>query len=239
MPNEEDSTFPQRFGVRYVRGCMVLEMRDEAGVLLNDPSGQDGEGRSPQGTKRFIKVSLDPAQFAMDRRDGNEVYQVRRRREKICQPPVLLSMISHIFYPFCYPFMLYNIDVSFCIYGFKNHIKTLNLVVRRKAKENNFKAVLETIRGLMKTNAATVNRCIPVWLHDILLGYGDPTAANYKSERIKTYSANTVGVTPLSSPLDFGDTFVDESHLRNSFQGADITIVGATSDKGNSFVIIS
>jgi hypothetical protein len=55
---------------------MVLEMRDEAGVLLNDPSAQDGEGRNPQGTKRFIKVSLDPAQFAIDRRDGNEVYQV-------------------------------------------------------------------------------------------------------------------------------------------------------------------
>jgi intron-binding protein aquarius len=87
VPNEEDSTFPQRFGVRYVRGCMVLEMRDEAGVLLNDPSCQDGEGRSPQGTKRFIKVSLDPAQFAMDRSHGNEVYQVRRRRRKTYQPP--------------------------------------------------------------------------------------------------------------------------------------------------------
>jgi intron-binding protein aquarius len=109
-------------------------------------------------------------------------------------------------------------------------------VVRRKAKENNFKAVLETIRGLMKTNAATVNRCIPVWLHDILLGFGDPTAANYKSEKIKTYSSNTVGVTPLSSPLDFGDTFVDDRHLRDSFPGADVTIEGGTTEKGKVLV---
>ncbi len=75
VPNEEDTTFPQRFGVRYVRGCMVLEMRDEAGTLLNDPSNQEGGG-IPQGTKRFIKVSLDPSQFAMDRKEGNDVYQV-------------------------------------------------------------------------------------------------------------------------------------------------------------------
>jgi hypothetical protein len=40
---------------------------------------------------------------------------------------------------------------------------------RRKAKENNFKAVLDSIRDLM--NEAVV---IPPWLHDIFLGYGDP-----------------------------------------------------------------
>lgn len=47
--------------------------------------------------------------------------------------------------------------------------------MRRKPKENNFKAVLETIRHLMNTECV-----VPPWLHDILLGYGDPGAAHYK-----------------------------------------------------------
>ncbi len=41
-------------------------------------------------------------------------------------------------------------------------------------QENNFKAVLESIRDLM--NEDTV---LPEWLHDIFLGYGDPAAAQY------------------------------------------------------------
>ena len=41
-------------------------------------------------------------------------------------------------------------------------------------QENNFKAVLESIRDLM--NEQTV---MPDWLHDIFLGYGDPAQAKY------------------------------------------------------------
>ena len=54
----------------------------------------------------------------------------------------------------------------------------LNLLVRRVPKENNFKAVLETIRDLMNTPA--LSRAIPAWLHDVFLGYGSPKAANYR-----------------------------------------------------------
>lgn len=52
--------------------------------------------------------------------------------------------------------------------------ETFNIILRRKPKENNFKAVLETIRDLMNTNCV-----VPDWLHDIILGYGDPAAAHY------------------------------------------------------------
>lgn len=72
--------------------------------------------------------------------------------------------------------------------------------MRRKPKENNFKAVLETIRHLMNTECV-----VPPWLHDILLGYGDPGAAHYK--RMKNQARC----------LDFNDTFIDEEHLRESF----------------------
>lgn len=50
-----------------------------------------------------------------------------------------------------------------------------NVVQRRKAKENNFKAVLESIRDLMNEEAA-----IPEWLHDLFLGYGAPGDTQYK-----------------------------------------------------------
>jgi intron-binding protein aquarius len=48
------------------------------------------------------------------------------------------------------------------------------MILRRKPKENNFKAVLETIRDLMNTNCV-----VPDWLHDLILGYGNPDAAHY------------------------------------------------------------
>ena len=41
-------------------------------------------------------------------------------------------------------------------------------------QENNFKAVLESMRDLM--NEQTI---VPPWLHDTFLGYGDPAAAQY------------------------------------------------------------
>ena len=55
---------------------------------------------------------------------------------------------------------------------------SLNLLVRRKPKENNFKSVLETVRDLL--NEAAVERSVPPWMRDILLGYGNPSAAHYR-----------------------------------------------------------
>ncbi|KRT86597.1 AAA protein, partial [Oryctes borbonicus] len=75
-----------------------------------------------------------------------------------------------------------------------------NILLRRKPKENNFKAVLETIRELMNTECV-----VPEWLHDIILGYGDPSAANY------TKMQNQISV------MDFNDTFIDMDHLRSCF----------------------
>lgn len=82
-----------------------------------------------------------------------------------------------------------------------------NILMRRKPKENNFKAVLETIRELMNTECV-----VPDWLHDIILGYGDPGAAHY---------------TKLPNPIatmDFNDTFIDMDHLRSCFPSHEIKV---------------
>ncbi|CAB9509258.1 Intron-binding protein aquarius [Seminavis robusta] len=178
VPDEEDGTFPQRFGVAAVRGCMVLQVRDEQGNVLSDPSSKE----SPSGTKRIFRVALDPAQYVMDRKVGTELYAM------------------------------------------------MNLVVRRKGSENNFKSVLETIRGLMD-GVASISRVMPSWLQMILLGLGDPTSASYKSSTVRSYARKTVGVAKPDAALDFGDTFLDEKHLREALATSSMKITVDDRDK--------
>lgn len=68
----------------------------------------------------------------------------------------------------------YRIDMDNASHGSEDVYESFNVIMRRKPKENNFKAVLETIRELMNTECV-----VPDWLHDIILGYGDPGAARY------------------------------------------------------------
>jgi intron-binding protein aquarius len=85
----------------------------------------------------------------------------------------------------------------------------VNIVLRRKPKENNFKAILHTIRDLMNSPAA-----VPAWLHDVFLGYGDPAAA--RGTQVKGW-------------IDFRDTFLNYDHLRHSFPG--LRIAPTTDDE--------
>ncbi|XP_034238562.1 RNA helicase aquarius isoform X1 [Thrips palmi] len=91
--------------------------------------------------------------------------------------------------------------------GGEDVYETFNILMRRKPKENNFKAVLETIRNLMNTECV-----VPDWLHDIILGYGDPSAAHYS--RMPNEIAK----------LDWNDTFLDLDHLRDSFPNHEVKV---------------
>jgi len=152
----------EKYGLAYVRGCEVVEVKDEGGRLMNDFTGRvrRDEAKPPEGTKRTLTVALDTAQYQLDMN--------HLAKHKTAEDP----------------------------YG------TFNLLMRRKPKENNFKAVLECIRDLMNEEVI-----IPPWLHDIFLGYGDPGAAQWRSlppsQRLRT--------------VDFGDTFLDAQHVRDSF----------------------
>lgn len=91
---------------------------------------------------------------------------------------------------------------------------TFNVFVRRRPKENNFKAILESIRDLMNTHFV-----VPTWLRDLLLGYGSPGSASY---------VNLKDPKP-SAMLDFCDTFLSGEHLLSSFPGYEIDMSKATS----------
>uniref|UniRef100_A0A915IU13 Intron-binding protein aquarius n=1 Tax=Romanomermis culicivorax TaxID=13658 RepID=A0A915IU13_ROMCU len=100
----------------------------------------------------------------------------------------------------------YRLDMEKTVQGHDDVYENFNLIIRRKPKENNFKAVLDTIRQLMNTECV-----VPDWLHDILLGYGDPAAAHYSK------MPNAI------ADLDFNDTFLDADHVKESFLDFQVT----------------
>lgn len=101
----------------------------------------------------------------------------------------------------------YRDDMNNTNQGKEDVYEGFNILMRRKPKENNFKAVLETIRELMNTECV-----VPDWLHDIILGYGDPSAAHYSR-------------MPNQIPtMDFNDTFIDMDHLRSCFPDYEIKV---------------
>lgn len=83
--------------------------------------------------------------------------------------------------------------------------ESVNLIVRRRARENNFRSVLQSIKQMMVADVPT-----PAWLEEVFLGFGDPASATYKrlANRLKT--------------VDYRDTFLDWQHLVESFAGKTI-----------------
>ncbi|CAL1539785.1 unnamed protein product [Lymnaea stagnalis] len=103
----------------------------------------------------------------------------------------------------------YQLDMTRTVNGEEDVYETFNVMMRRKPKENNFKAVLETIRDLMNTDCV-----VPDWLHDLILGYGDPDSAHYSK------------MSNRKPTLDWNDTFLSLEHLETSFPGAALTMTG-------------
>ena len=124
---------------------------------MNDFSGRSNREQNgpPKGTERTLVVALDTAQY--------QVWFGFVACLSLCR--------GLTFGP--------QIDVTRQVEsGGPDVYAGLNLLVRRKPKENNFKAILDCIRDLMNEDTA-----VPEWLHDIFLGYGDPAAAQYRNMR--------------------------------------------------------
>jgi len=53
VPDDDDPSFPHRYGVRLVRGGTIVEIRDEKGTVLTDAfalTSNDGENSKTEGT---------------------------------------------------------------------------------------------------------------------------------------------------------------------------------------------
>ncbi|KAG5054022.1 hypothetical protein JHK85_006532 [Glycine max] len=103
----------------------------------------------------------------------------------------------------------YHMDVSnIAEKGAEDVYGTFNVLMRRKPKENNFEAILESIRDLMNEYCI-----VPKWLENIFLGYGDPSAAQWTN------------MPDILETVDFKDTFVDAGHLKESFLDYEVSFV--------------
>lgn len=87
--------------------------------------------------------------------------------------------------------------------------QTFNLLVRRSSLENNFKAVLETVRDLIQSDSS-----LPDWLQKVFLGYGDPSSIIYKN------------MPNRERTIDMHDTFLDWDHLTSCFEGKKLQVDG-------------
>ncbi|KAI9786178.1 MAG: hypothetical protein M1839_007588 [Geoglossum umbratile] len=96
----------------------------------------------------------------------------------------------------------YKMDSSSAETGNPDVYEGINVILRRKGRENNFKAILESIQSLTLSDIP-----VPSWLQEVFLGYGDSASANY------TRLPNRV------QAVDFRDTFLDWQHLIESLPG--------------------
>ncbi|KAE9374541.1 DEAD helicases superfamily protein-like protein [Stipitochalara longipes BDJ] len=96
----------------------------------------------------------------------------------------------------------YKADMERVASGKPDIYESMNIVVRRRGRENNFKPILESIRSLTLSDVPLAS-----WLHEVFLGYGDPAGATY------THLANRI------KKVDFRDTFLDWQHLIESLPG--------------------
>ncbi len=104
----------------------------------------------------------------------------------------------------------YKLDCDRKAAGKPDAYESINFVVRRKGRENNFSKILKTIQGLALSDVP-----MPAWLHDVFLGFGDPASATYAR------------LTNRLRAVDFRDTFLNWEHLIQSFPGKASTYLTA------------
>lgn len=100
---------------------------------------------------------------------------------------------------------MYQRDMDRVAAGKPDIYENINLVIRRRGRENNFKPILESIQSLTLSEVPLAS-----WLHEVFLGYGDPAGATY------THLSNQL------KNVDYRDTFLDWQHLIESLPGKTI-----------------
>lgn len=103
----------------------------------------------------------------------------------------------------------YKADIGATAKGKPDIYATMNVLIRRRGRENNFKSILETVQHL--TGSRTD---LPTWFQEVFLGYGDPNNARY------------VHLPNKIKSMDFRDTFLDWKHLVASFPGRSLEPIG-------------
>lgn len=99
----------------------------------------------------------------------------------------------------------YQADAAQASAGKADIYDSINVIIRRRGRENNFKPVLDSIRSLTLSEVP-----LAPWLHEVFLGYGDPAGASYPN------------MAKQIKKVDYRDTFLDWQHLVESLPGKTI-----------------
>jgi intron-binding protein aquarius len=167
----------EKYGVKLVRGGEINALIGDTGRPLEEFHTAD----AAHALMMSKKLDLDPGLSRHGVNAGRRTYRM------LLDPNQYVTDISN------------ERDGGVDVYA----SNFFNIVVRRQSRANNFKSVLETIRDLIRSAKVVV----PSWLHDVFLGYGDPSAANY----------TRMGKDFVVRSIDFRDTFIDSEHLAASF----------------------
>eukprot|EP01083_Nonionella_stella_P034028 93151_1 len=194
----------KELGIAHVRGCQIVSIRDGDSPqhVMNEYDLETGEKYTTNSTKRIYDVAFDCAQYQLD----------------------IESMVEN--------------ENCGDIYSY------FNLLIRRKGKENNFKSVLRCITSLMtssnnlnvyhdQSQAPHDQYILPQWFQPLFLGYGSPQSAAY-------YKIHPAIAPPPSIPsagavpeevkdhycLDFKYSLLDLEHVKRSFVGKQVRVLG-------------
>ena len=193
--NAPDATPAQRSGLLAVRGAEVVEVRGPDGLPMDD-----GRGFGPPQPRRRPDPTAPPPTDAAARTLvlALDAPQYQADMEALARAAAAGAPAGDVYSSF-------------------------NVILRRRAKENNFKAVLAAVRG-----AALDNAPLPPWLRDAFLGYGDPAAATPVGVAAAA-AAETAGdaATTTTITLDLRDALLDEAHVSDAFPGAVVEWGGA------------
>ncbi|VDO13157.1 unnamed protein product [Rodentolepis nana] len=201
--------FLSQIGILAVRGCEIEGQVDKAGKLIPDEERfglvPGKESFDVAATAPTWRISLDACQYQQDitrlrdeKNRGKAIrVQIARAKREGRSKDYIEELEKKAFEAeAASPEDIYD---------------TFNVLVRRKPKENNFKAVLDTIRDLMNTRSV-----VPDWLLDLLMGYLDPAAAHF-SRRPDFYEPRQ----------NWFDTFLSAEHVRKAFPQYNVKFVDA------------
>uniref|UniRef100_A0A0X3QDM8 Intron-binding protein aquarius n=1 Tax=Schistocephalus solidus TaxID=70667 RepID=A0A0X3QDM8_SCHSO len=208
--------FLSQIGIVAVRGCEIEGQVDKAGKLIPDeerfgivPAKNEFDAATTSPTWR---VALDACQYQADidrlRRQRSRGKQIRAEIARAKREGRSGEAIE----------ALEKAAAEADSVPLEDVYDTFNVIVRRKPKENNFKAVLDTIRDLMNTRSV-----VPDWLLDLLMGYQDPAAAHY-SRRPDVYETKQ----------NWFDTFISSDHIISAFPQYRLLFSDSRSDRSNN-----
>ena len=171
----------------------LLEVRphDETSAILNGHTPRDAarlSGLTFLRTATVVQVLDENGRAMRDR----SIAQTNGHSYRTGNRKLIVSLDA----------LAYKVDEDRKAKGRPDVYESINMIVRRKGRENNFKRILESIKSLTLSAVP-----VPDWLQEVFLGYGNPAGASYTQLENRLES------------LDFRDTFVDWQHLIESLPG--------------------